>query len=234
MKESKLSQGVLIAIEGIDGSGKTTLTKRLGDHFRQKGFAVSVFMEPTDGPYGQKIRRLAVHGRHTVTPEEELDLFMQDRIEDCELNLKPALDRHELVFIDRYYFSSIAYQGALGIDVQHILEWSEEIAIIPDRVLIIDIPVKLGLSRIQHLRGDAHTDFEKEEYLEEVRRIFLRMDAPYIRVVDGSREQDPVFDELESIVQETIAPYLDEHGAQPRMREERPTKGRLTFRHHGG
>ena len=74
----KLSKGLLIAIEGIDGSGKSTQAKHLAQHFTETGLTVRTLREPTDGHFGQEIRRLAREGRHQVTPEQELELFIQD------------------------------------------------------------------------------------------------------------------------------------------------------------
>ena len=229
MTKKTLKKGLLIAIEGIDGSGKSTQAIRLCEYFREQGFNVSHFREPTDGPYGQKIRKLALHGRHALTPAEELELFIKDRIEDCRFNLQPALDRKELVFIDRYYFSSIAYQGALGIEVQEILQKNEEIAIIPDLVLIVDIAVKIGLKRIKHFRNADYTEFEKEDYLEKVREIFLKMKAPYIRVIDGSRDEDSVFHELINFVQDIIAPFEPINKKEHNITEAKDMKGLMTF-----
>ena len=227
-KRPKLRRGVFIALEGIDGSGKSTQAKDLRDYFREIGFTVSHFREPTDGPYGRKIRQLANGSRHTITPTEEMELFIQDRIEDCRLNIKPALDRRELVLIDRYYFSTIAYQGALGIDPAAILQRNEEIAIIPHQVLIVDVPVSLGLDRIRQFREEDHTDFEKADYLEKVRKIFLSMKAPYIQVVDGARHEEAVFEDLRCIVQNVIDPFIEGNESVPDA-EEGFGKGLMTF-----
>ena len=185
--------GPFIVIEGIDGTGKTTLAKRLSDHLRSLGLSVVQLKEPTDGPYGQKIRALSKQGRQHVRPREELELFIQDRIENCRDNIRPALGRGDIVVMDRYYLSSVAYQGALGLDPQRILERNEAIAVRPDLVLLLNIPVKSGLDRISRMRKSSHDLFEGEAYLEKVRSIFLSLRRPFIRIVDASGDADTVF-----------------------------------------
>lgn len=229
MKKYKLNKGVLIAIEGVDGAGKTTQTKRLCDHFKRYGLEVATFKEPTNGKYGQKIRNLAIHGRDKITPEKELELFIKDRIENCQRNLKPALEQKKLVFVDRYYFSSIAYQGALGLDINYIQKRNEEIAIVPNLVIILDVAVKIGLDRIKYSRKESHNHFEKEEYLEKVRDIFLKLKDPYIEKIDGSQEENRVFNDMKKIIQIKLTPYLSIVGNGSELLTKELEKDSLAF-----
>ena len=199
MVSDAVNRGFLIAIEGIDGTGKTTLAKRLAEHIRRSGRSVVLLKEPTDGPYGRKIRSLAKQGRQHVAAEEELELFIQDRIENCRDRIRPALERGDVVVLDRYYLSSVAYQGALGLDPETILERNERIAVIPDLVVLLDLPVQDGLDRIRHTRRSAPDLFESEAYLEKVRSLFLSIRRPFIQVVDASGHPDDVFDTVSSI-----------------------------------
>jgi dTMP kinase len=103
--------GLLVVIEGIDGAGKTTLRAGLAAALRSEGHEVVETKEPTDGPLGQEIRRLARVGRDTVTPEAELELFLRDRAQHVAELVLPALARHAVVLQDRSYYSTVAYQG---------------------------------------------------------------------------------------------------------------------------
>jgi dTMP kinase len=214
MKKYKLKKGVLIAIEGIDGAGKTTQVHRIKDYFSLKGFNCVTFKEPTDGQYGQEIRKLAQFGRN-ISPLEEMNLFLKDRIENKEKNILPALEKNSLVILDRYYFSSVAYQGPLGIDKELILRENEKIAVKPDLVIILDCAVQLGLSRIKVNRGETPNHFEKESFLEEARTIFKEMHSSYIQVIDSSSDEEQVFDHVRNIVQTMIAPYSYIYDDQP-------------------
>ena len=215
LKKYILSKGVLIAIEGIDGAGKTTMVNRLKEHFTRLHYSVSTFKEPTDGKYGQKIRKLSEGGREDTSPIGEMELFLLDRKEDCEKNVTPALDRNELVIMDRYYFSSIAYQGSRGLDLRVIQKENEKIAIKPDMVIILDCAVNIGLTRIEFIRGDIPNHFEKEEHLEKARTIFKQMQAPYIQEIDSSPSEDRVFEHLKHIVTGILIPFSKEISDQP-------------------
>lgn len=207
MRKYKLSKGIFIAIEGIDGAGKTTQVTRLKEHFSRKGFSISTFKEPTEGQFGQMIREIAMKGRHFYTPKEELKLFILDRKEDLDKNILPALKREELVIMDRYYFSNIAYQGALGLDTEYILNENEKFALKPDLTIILDCAVRVGLSRIMHSRNDTPNHFEQEDYLENVRKIFLSFEGPSIQIINSTPEEDMVFSNVKNIVKDVIIPF---------------------------
>jgi dTMP kinase len=206
-----------LVIEGIDGTGKTTLAARLADRIRRTGRTVVLLREPTDGPYGQSIRALAKEGRQNVHPEDELELFIRDRIENCRDRIRPALERGDCVVMDRYYLSSVAYQGAQGLDPEMILERNERIAVIPDLVLLLDIPVQDGLSRIAASRPSGPDLFENRSDLERVRSIFLGIRRPFIRILDASGDADSVFRSAWRIVRRK----LDDRGNPEQAKPEK-------------
>jgi dTMP kinase len=166
----RLRKGVLIVLEGIDGSGKSTQSRRLLRRLRASGYKAVSFREPTRGKWGRMIKRMAKEAG-SLTPEEELDLFIKDRQENVQKNLGPALAEKKVIILDRYYFSTIAYQGAKGIPSDRIRRLNEKFAIKPDLVFILDIDAGRGLGRIHH-RKRKDLLFERERYLARVRRIF--------------------------------------------------------------
>ena len=166
-------RGVLIAIEGIDGAGKTTHATLLKGVLESRGYDVVLLKEPTNGVWGAKIRELAQLGRD-ICAHEELELFLRDREENAREHILPALARGDVVIMDRYYPSSMAYQGALGLDPKLIKERSEGIAPRPDLIVVLDVSSQIGVSRIRK-RGDVPNYFEDEGYLERVRAIFRQM-----------------------------------------------------------
>lgn len=176
-------EGLLVVIEGIDGSGKTTLQNRLAEALRDEGQDVTVTKEPTNGPIGQKIRKLAATDREAISPEEEFDLFHEDRRIHVNEVVLPALERGEVVIQDRSYFSTVAYQGERGLDRTELFEKSLKIAPEPDILLIVDLPAEEALIRIRESRGMETDEFEKLESLQAIRRVFnalpgaFRLDA---------------------------------------------------------
>jgi dTMP kinase len=176
--------GVLVVLEGIDGSGKSTLSSGLAEAVEARGFRVVRTREPTDGPIGRQIRALAASGRSTVSPEEEFRLFHEDRRAHVAEVVRPALTRGDVVIQDRSYFSTVAYQGQRGLDRGWLLQESEAIAPRPDILLVIDVRVEDAMERIRSSRRSSD-DFESKATLEEVRRAFLAFEGAI--VLDGGQ-----------------------------------------------
>ncbi len=176
--------GRLIAFEGIDGTGKSTQINMLAEVLRQRGYEVVITCEPTNGVYGRKIREL-YKNRDSVTLEEELELFLNDRRQHIEQLLTPSIAAGKIILTDRYFLSTIAYQGAAGLEPEMIAQ-KNAFAPPPDLAILIDLSPQEAVRRIQEGRGDALNAFEREDYLDKVSKIFHRLTMPYIRWVDGA------------------------------------------------
>ena len=186
----KLKKGLLVVLEGIDGSGKTTQARSLLRRLRYRGHKAVFFREPTRGKWGRAIKKMAARA-DSLTPDEELDLFVRDRRENVAKNLAPALAAGKVVVLDRYYFSTIAYQGAKGIDTGKIRRLNEKFAVEPDLVIVLDVDAGAGLARI---RGRKTRDelFEREDYLARVRQIFRGFKGPRFVHLDGRGDRRSV------------------------------------------
>jgi len=198
-----MKQGYLIALEGVDGTGKSTQCGLLGDYLESCGFPVVRLREPTTGVWGQKIRKILTEGRGDVTPEEELRYFIHDRKEDVEQNIAPALKQDKLVLIDRYYYSTAAYQGALGFDPKKIIEDNEAFAPRPDIVFIIQGSLDESFRRIEQGR-ESFSSFEKRDYLEKVQNIFDTFTGDHIRRIDS----DPPIEEIQQVLRREVNALL--------------------------
>ena len=192
-----LREGVLIVFEGIDGAGKTTQAERLLSFLQEKGYPAVYFREPSDSKWGLEIKRKALE-ESSLSPEQELGLFQKDRRENVENNLKPALADRKIVILDRYYFSTIAYQGAKGIDPQKIREMNEVFAPMPDIVFVFDIEAQRGLKRIED-RGQKDMLFEREEYLVKVQEIFNILQGENIHHIDARKSIETVAAEIKHV-----------------------------------
>ncbi len=184
------NRGILIVFEGTDGTGKTTQRNLLGRYLLSLGLPVVITKEPTDGPYGMQIRNLYQH-RDSYSREEELELFIADRKQHVENLLCPSLQEGKIILCDRYYFSTVAYQGALGLDPADILA-RNDFAPEPDLVLLFQARLDIGLERITSGRKEALNNFEQVEFLEKVAAIFSSMKLPYFRHIDASQTLDKV------------------------------------------
>lgn len=184
-----------IVFEGIDGSGKTTQSLKLETHLKERGFNTSWFREPSDSSWGQKIRELALK-EDSVSQEEELDLFVRDRKWNIKNNLMPALKENNLVIMDRYFYSTICYQGARGFDMEQIYNIHLKFAPIPDKVFIIDLDAKTALTRIKNNRDQMSKLFEKEEFLIRVRENYLNLSFNNITVINGQNDINSIFSEV--------------------------------------
>lgn len=195
-------RGHLIVLEGIDGSGKSTQAERLVVRLRELGHDALHLREPTEGPWGRRIREKAAVA-DSLNPQEELDLFIRDRRENVTENIRPALKNGRVVVLDRYYLSTMAYQGAKGIDPLEIKRINEAFAVIPDLVIILDISADEGLKRIAG-RGRRDWLFERGDYLRKVREIFLGLRDENVRILDAARSEDAVAAEIEALVLDII------------------------------
>jgi len=191
--------GYLIAIEGIDGSGKTTISRHVKNVLEDFGIKASILKEPSNSKYGKMLR----NAKKRFSPEKELELFILDRIEDVEKNILPKLNSGISVIMDRYYYSNVAYQGALGIDPEEILRRNQEIAPKPDLTILLDVSPEKALERLRKRKG--LTPFEDVNYLEKVRRIYLSIKSDEIRVVNAEEPLNVVKEECYNLILDLLA-----------------------------
>jgi dTMP kinase len=199
---------VLIAFEGIDGAGKTTQAVAACEKLRETGYDAIYLREPTDGPHGTRLRQLMVSGRESIKPMEEFGLFLADREDDVKRNIRPALDRGSVICIDRYYISSIAYQGALGIDPVFIRTENEKIAPVPDLILYFRIPVKDCVGRIVASRKGGQNLFERSSYQARVFEQFEAMDFPQMARLDAMQPVEALHKEVMRAITTAVARRL--------------------------
>ena len=209
MPPSAIPGGLLIAIEGIDGAGKSTLAEGLREVLARTDARIVLGKEPTRGPWGMKLRDSAATGR--LTPEDEHRFLLLDRRQHVDEVIRPALNRGEIVILDRYYPSMVAYQGAAGIPVQQLMD-DNRFAPRPDILLLLDLAPADGLARIR-ARGDQPNAFETLDNLQAVRSIFLTMDDAHLRIINAGKPAETVLAEGWKHVQLALtAKFQQQHG----------------------
>ena len=184
---------MFIVFEGIDGTGKSTQVQLLAEALKAKGHEVITSKEPTDGPHGTRLRNSAETGR--LSPQEELDLFHLDRRKHVEDLIQPALQRGAYVILDRYYFSTMAYQGIRGFDPTEIRRINEEFAPQPDLVIILELDLDTALSRIGVRDGQAN-EFEQRGNLQKCHDVFASLNDQFIRRINAAQTPEEVHQQV--------------------------------------
>jgi dTMP kinase len=177
--------GILIALDGIDGAGKTTQVRLLESALAGIGETVVVSKEPTDGEWGQKLRDSALTGRMPF--DDELDAFIRDRQDHLKRKIIPALEAGNVVILDRYFYSTIAYQGILVADHKTIEQRIRANVVVPDTAYWLDLPADLAVRRVTTRDGKPNL-FEHQEDLAKAGEIFRAISTadPVLRKVDAT------------------------------------------------
>jgi len=185
--------GLLVVLEGIDGAGKTTVHNALAERLKNNPHIIFSY-EPTNGAYGKKLREALKNGN--FSKEERLSLFIKDRLEHVKSLIIPSLKEGKLVILDRYYPSTIAYQGAEGFYFKELLILNETIAPTPDLVIYFDLPVEVAVKRLKE-RGNEFSIFEKEERLVRIAENYEKL-LPLFKVqrLDALQPVDKLIEEV--------------------------------------
>lgn len=189
-------KGVFICVEGLDGCGKTTQTKLLVRRLREKGYDAVYTAEPSRGKIGKFIKKYCLHGKKRVSSIVEALLFAADRYEHVENEIIPALNEEKLVVSDRYVYSSLAYQGAAGLD----LKWIEKInehAIRPDLAIFVDVEPEIVIHRLKPKKSVM----ENLETQREVREVYMKfVEKGELVKIDGNKSKKEVADGILKVV----------------------------------
>lgn len=185
--------GFFVALEGGDGSGKSTQMQMLREMVAEKGIPAVFTREPGGTELGREIRGLLLHGDH-VEPRAEALLYAADRAHHVASVVRPALTRGEMVVTDRYLYSSVAYQGeGRGLGPQEIRDlslWATG-GLLPDLVVLLDVDPEEGAARRFAREGHQEDRLEAAgtEFHTRVRQRFLDQayaDPDRYLIVDGS------------------------------------------------
>ena len=147
-------RGQFITLEGVDGCGKSTQARLLGDRLRRLGLRVTETREPGGTPLGMALRLVLLDPAHnTITPQSELLLYLADRIQHLKQVIRPALQRGDVVLCDRYHDATVAYQShARGLSLEPLAAYIQaEIAPTqPNLTLWLDVDLNVAKERIDH------------------------------------------------------------------------------------
>jgi dTMP kinase len=188
-------RGVFICIEGLDGCGKTTQAKLLVRRLR-KDYDVIYTAEPSKGHIGRFIKKYCLHGDKRGSSAVEALLFAADRFEHVENVVLPALQRGKIVVSDRYLYSSLAYQGAAGVDLGWIEKVNEH-SIRPDLAIFIDVKPETVVQRLKPKKSVM----ENLETQRKVREVYIRfVEKGELVRIDGDRSKREVAESIMTVV----------------------------------
>jgi dTMP kinase len=189
-------RGIFICIEGIDASGKSTQARWLVRNLRRRGFDAIYTTEPSKSEVGSFIRRYILQRKKRVPAVVEALLFAVDRIDHVESKIEPALESGKIVVSDRYVYSSLAYQGAAGLDVGWI-EQINRMALPPDLAIYIDVPPEVVVKRMRRRRSVMETLRNQRR----VREIYTQLVREgHLVLIDGNRPTSEVTQNILAVV----------------------------------
>ena len=165
-KFNQWNSGLFISLEGIEGSGKTTQINKIRDYYSHQGRVVTILREPGGTNFGESIRDVILKSKEAVTPIAEALLFASSRAQLIIQEIIPRLNNNEVVILDRYIHSSIAYQGfgrALKPETILSLHQYSPLNLIPNFTFYLKISIDTSIER-QDKRGNEKDYFEKEDF----------------------------------------------------------------------
>lgn len=203
-------KGILITFEGIDGCGKSTQAAMLHDRLSSLGYTSHLFREPGGTLIGERIRSILLDASHIeMSPFSELFLYLSSRAQITAQCIRPSLDAGDIVIMDRYIDSTVAYQGfarGIGLDIVRSLNDIATGCLIPDRTFLFDCDPHVALTR----RKTPPDRLESEglSFMNTVRNGFIslcRLESSRIVILNGENS----IQSLSDIVFKNVSHFLD-------------------------
>lgn len=194
-------KGILITLEGNDGSGKSSVIEAIRKTLEEKGYPVVYTREPGGSKIAENIRKVILDVENTgMDPKTEALLYAASRREHIEKTIRPALQAGQIVLCDRFIDSSLAYQGyarGLGIDEVYNMNLYATEGLLPDFTILVCVKPEIGIARItQNHRGELdRLESEKMEFHQKVYQGYLAVQEKFsnrIQMIDGEKTKEEV------------------------------------------
>ena len=201
-------KGLFITFEGIDGSGKTTQIALLADYLKRKGLEVITTIEPGGTALGDRIRQILLdRGNAGMSYKAETFLFEASRAELVSKVISPALGSGKIIICDRFFDSTIVYQGiARGLGVERIMElslWATD-GIIPDLTFLLSVDVDGGEERLSgSSKSRDRIESEEDKFKQNIYEGYLELSRKYsdrIILIDGKQGIKAIFGQIKEKV----------------------------------
>ena len=202
-------RGLFITFEGTDGAGKTTQIQRLSADLRQAGHDICLTREPGGTPISEQIRDMLLNPDHSeMAATTELLLYAASRAQHVSEVIKPALEAGKIVISSRFADAMVVYQGyGRGLDLERInrLNRIATEGVTPDVTFVLDLPVEIGLQRVQKRRGGLdRLEREKIEFHQRLRdgyRALAQQEPQRLKIIDAQATPDQVYVQIQGAVQ---------------------------------
>jgi len=209
-----MTRGLFLSFEGGEGSGKSLQAKRLAAELTKRGRDVLLTREPGGTAAGERIREIVLHAQEiALSPEAQVLLYSTARAQNVREVIRPALEAGKIVIADRFFDSTMAYQGyGHGVPLASIKDVTALAcgSLAPDRTFLLDIPVETGLGRSGWRAPSKWDRFEvlDPEFHERVRNGYLRLAADEPArwlVLDASRDEGAIAGDVQRAVEALLA-----------------------------
>jgi len=203
-----MKKGLFITFEGLDGAGKTTQIKLLYNYLKQEGFDVVSTIEPGGTEIGRKIRKVLLDKKNAgMSHKTETFLFLASRAELVSRLIAPALREGKIVICDRFFDSTVVYQGiARGLGKKQILDmslWATG-GIVPDITFLLSVKAGRGKKRMDNAsKKRDRIELEENDFKEEIFKGYLniaRENKDRFVIIDGEGNIEEIFKEIKSKV----------------------------------
>ena len=204
--------GLFIVLEGGEGSGKSTISKKLQQTLEESGYNTILTREPGGDLISEKIRNIIIHSPD-IDPFTQLLLIAASRKRNIDLNIKPALEKNSIVICDRFGLSTIVYQGIVQgislIDISKVFAASGFLLLKPDIEIVLNVDPKIGLNRVMsNDREVSEIDKKGLEFHTKVNNAYLensyKNELGYRFNIDANRDLDNVFNNTINLVMQVL------------------------------
>ncbi len=202
-------RGLFITFEGTDGTGKTTQIQRLSVDLRQANYDVCLTREPGGTPVSEQIRDMLLNPDHSeMAATTEVLLYAASRAQHVSEVIKPALKAGKIVISSRFADATVVYQGyGRGLDLEriHHLNRIATDGVTPDVTFVLDLPVEIGLQRVQKSRGGLdRLEREKIEFhrrLREGYQLLAKQEPQRLKLIDAQVNPEQVYAQIQAVIQ---------------------------------
>jgi dTMP kinase len=199
-------QGKFITIDGVEGAGKSTQINFICQYLKNQGINVALTREPGGTDIGEKIRALLLSTDSKMHSDTELLLMFAARNEHIHSKILPTLKTGDWVLSDRFTDASYAYQGGgRGLDIERIAQlekWTLQ-DFIPDMTLLLDVPVEIGMQRVESRGAKDRIEQENIDFFERVRKAYIARSKQYpqrIKLIDASQSSENISSQIQEIL----------------------------------